>query len=136
VRIGVLLLITLPNVVWSFAAGGLDLTPTQLIQTGWRGRSFDWSRIQDVVVDRDGRRIQVWTDDGRVRRLRAPRRPSRHWPGRRFDQDYDVLGQWWVEHRGADWRPWPTLPSPSQLSPDEPSVAGSPGAYPGWADPR
>ena len=119
-----------------FLSRPVELTPTHLVQRGWPSRSIEWSRIQDVVVQ-TGISVAVWTDDGRTHRLSAPRRPFRSWSSERFDADYTLIGQWWMEHRGADWQPWPAHlhPAPGTW----PSTSsGSPAAAsrPGWARPR
>jgi hypothetical protein len=89
-------------------AGAIELTPSHLVERGFRRRSIPWSRIQDIDVHRG--RVQVWSDDGAVHRLAAPIPKGWYWPGDRFDTEYNQLGQWWVEHRGADWQRLPGNP--------------------------
>jgi hypothetical protein len=95
-------------VLRALIAGSVDLTPTHLVERGLRRRSIEWSRIQDIAVQRG--RLRVWSDDGAVHRLATPIPKGWLWPGNRFDAEYNQLGQWWVEHRGADWRPLPVNP--------------------------
>lgn len=102
------LIFTLILVLRVLLAGSVELTPTHLAERDLRRRSIEWSRIQDIAIHRG--RVQVWSDDGAVHRLATPIPKGWYWPGHRFDTEYNQLGQWWVEHRGADWQPLPVNP--------------------------
>jgi hypothetical protein len=110
---------------------GLVLTPEHAdVVNPLRRRRIPWRDVQGVVLDHldivfglaDGERVTV---------LYPERRTRRGW--RSYDRrvaDRDRIWQWWVDHRGADWRPL-TPPPP----PGSPPVAGAPTVDEVWGSP-
>jgi len=86
---------------------GVDLTPEAAIVRSFRRQTIAWSDLQGVVsTQRFGGAwvIQFVPAQGRPITLRA----GTSWFGfgvathvRQFHQ----VGQWWLAHRGPDWRP-------------------------------
>lgn len=95
---------------------GVDLTPESAKLRGLRRRSIPWQDVQAVVHHR---RLDTWgvrliLESGRPVMLRAPTT----WWGigtAEYERDFERLGQWWLAHRGASWRPMrpeaPSLPT-------------------------
>jgi hypothetical protein len=83
---------------------GVDLTAdAAVVVDPFRTREVPWRDVQAVT-------IESWStvlhrSSGRPVRLFYPGRvwfvPSQ----RRFEADFHRVGQWWLAHRGPDWRP-------------------------------
>ena len=88
---------------------GVTLTSAALRFGKVRRRHIPWADIQAISYDSylTSRRVIVWTADGHRIPLPAPSTVV-FWLGRgRFDRGYHRIGQWWLDHRGPDWRPIP-----------------------------
>jgi hypothetical protein len=109
-----------------------ELTATQLIEHGLRTRAITWARIQDVDVGRLGAKskIRIWSDDGATRFLAVPRST---WNADTLDADCRLISEWWVQHRGKEWRPQVANPwtDPEALPTDNPWVKVGRGSWPG-----
>jgi hypothetical protein len=86
---------------------GVNLTPTHAVVNSIRRDRVSWGRVQAVVEEPflGGRRVVLWTDEGRRIPLRAPIVDFTSVGARRFDRDFHTIGQWWLQHRGPDWQP-------------------------------
>jgi hypothetical protein len=86
-----------------------DLTATHLISRwGRRKQAIAWDRVQGFTVNNTlvSRVLKVISDDGKSKELWAPY--TSFFIGRaRFDAQHNLIGQWWIDHRGPDWRPMP-----------------------------
>lgn len=85
---------------------GVDLTRESAILRGFRRRSVPWHEVQAVVRKR---RFETWVVQliplsGKPVTLRAP---TTSWSlgAAKYERDHQRIGQWWVAHRGASWRP-------------------------------
>jgi hypothetical protein len=91
---------------------GVDLTPESANLRGIRDRSVPLREVQAVVRHR---RLGTWCvqlilESGKALTLRAPTT----WWGfgaTDYERDFNRIGRWWLEHRGASWRP-PAPPAP------------------------
>lgn len=90
---------------------GIELTATHLISRWGRRKAIPWDQVQGLAVQQlfGWRTLEVITDDGKRQRLWAP---CSFWViGRAaFDAQHQLIGQWWVDHRGAQWQPMPVTP--------------------------
>jgi hypothetical protein len=86
---------------------GVTLTPEGAHVHNVRRRFVPWSAVQDVSVGDWGlgRAVSLREVD-RSTRLRAPVTAFLQ-RDRRFEQKVEVIHEWWVAHRGRDWRPAP-----------------------------
>jgi hypothetical protein len=86
---------------------GITLRPEGALLHGlFRRRSVPWSDVQAVTVDDyAGLSVLLWTAARERIRLAAPATMR---PGARFDAGVDLIGQYWIAHRGPGWMPvWP-----------------------------
>jgi hypothetical protein len=85
---------------------GVILDPEVARVNGLRRQVVPWRRVQAVSTESmlGTRRVVLWTDDGGRIPLRAPTATIF---GGRFDVKFHQIGQWWLAHRGADWKPVP-----------------------------
>ena len=99
------------------------LSPERLIVRGWRQWDLSWSEVQAVAPPPRGwfRTRSVSVYDGRGWRPLRALTVSWPWESARVEQQYHQVGQWWLAHRGADWRPAP---------PDQPLWLANPYASP------
>lgn len=101
---------TVARSCWSV---GVTLTPAHAVVHGYlHNRRVAWSEVRAVTQEpwATDRQVVLWTPDGPVR-LRAP--STVLGLGRtRFERDFHTIGQWWLAHRGADWRPAPASADP------------------------
>lgn len=85
-----------------------------------------WSAVQAITLERtalSGSQVAIWTDERRCLELTAPAALLR---SRKVAATVDVIGNWWLAHRGQGWRPAWTYPPPHPPAP--------PGFNP-WAPP-
>jgi hypothetical protein len=102
---GIGLLVGLPLV----ARMRVVLGPDRLTVVGWRRWDMAWSEVQGVVPPAFGwfRRRSVAVYDGRAWRSLLVLTVGWPWERRRVQAQYHQVGQWWLDHRGADWQPMP-----------------------------
>ncbi len=91
---------------WHVRTFGVELTEQAAIVRGPRRHVVPWQDVQAVLdVDELGtRQVVLVRSDGRRFRLRAPT-ATLGWGAREFERNYDLIGRWWIEHRGPQWRP-------------------------------
>ena len=96
-----LVLIGVASVAWF----GITLTPDAAVVHGFGRRRVPWSEVQAVTVERYviELRIVLWTARDKVP-LRAPM-TTFALGEQAVLRAYHQVGQWWLAHRGADWRP-------------------------------
>ena len=88
---------------------GVDLTPESAVVRGfWRRRTIAWREIQGVVSrQRAGTWVvQLLPEHGKLMTLRAATSYFGFGVGTHVQQ-FHQIGQWWLAHRGVDWRPAP-----------------------------
>jgi hypothetical protein len=105
-----------------------DLTRTHLIRRwGRRRRAIAWDRVQGFTINYQlgSRVLKVISDDGNSMPLSAP---STSWfLGRaKFDAQHNLIGQWWVDHRGPNWQAMPVQPWGEPPPPAPPRPSGVP----------
>lgn len=85
---------------------GVDLTQESVNIRGLRRRRVPWQEVQAVVRhnQRATGRVSLILDSGERLALRAPT-SSLGLGGARYERDFHLIGQWWLAHRGQDWRP-------------------------------
>ncbi len=85
---------------------GVELTEQAAVVRGPRTGVVPWQDVQAVLdIDELGaHQVVLVRSDGRRLRLQAPT-AILGWKAQQFARDYDVIGRWWVEHRGPQWRP-------------------------------
>jgi hypothetical protein len=85
---------------------GVDLMPESAIVRGLRRRKVPWQDVQAVVQHRSFGTwgVRLILESGKPVMLRAPT-TSWGFEGANYERDFHRIGQWWVEHRGASWRP-------------------------------
>jgi hypothetical protein len=86
---------------------GVTLKDAELVVRVFRTRHIPWSQVQAVSQQSQmgSRWVVLSLADRKSVRLPAPRVA---WPARgkaKYDEQYHLIGQWWLEHRGAGWRP-------------------------------
>jgi hypothetical protein len=94
-------------VLWTAVFQGVTLTETEIVIRSVRTRRVPWSQIQGLDQRRQSGSgwLRLWLEDGKSVALPTPRIA---WPARNrgtFERDFHLIGQWWLEHRGPDWRP-------------------------------
>ncbi|MET4641520.1 hypothetical protein ABID95_001241 [Streptomyces atratus] len=92
-----------------------------------------WSNVQAIRIERfQGAQIVViYEAGGRRTRLRAPITGFLCWD-RGFEEKFDTIGRWWLDHRGPDWAP--VLLPGAQLS-GPPLPDGNPFGSPTYSAP-
>jgi hypothetical protein len=84
---------------------GVDLREDAAVVVGpFRVREVPWRDVQAVAFGKRGMLTLHLAGGGEVRCLY----PSHNAPfvkWRRVDEDFHRVGQWWLAHRGPDWRP-------------------------------
>ncbi|MCX5317845.1 hypothetical protein [Streptomyces sp. NBC_00154] len=85
---------------------GVTLTESTAIVHSLRRRTIQWSNVQAIRIERfQGAQIVViYEAGGRRTRLRAPITGFLCWD-RGFEEKFDTIGRWWLDHRGPDWAP-------------------------------
>ena len=104
---------------------GLTLRPdAAVVHRPFSSLRIPWSGIQAVTVEDDlGCCVLLWTSDRTRHRLAAPATWRRT---ERFDAIVDVIGRWWLDHRGSDWTPlWMPTEAPT-LAPAPPAAGFNP----------
>ena len=86
---------------------GITLTADEAIVHRGRRRRIRWRDVQFIQIEKstwNSRVIVIYEASGRRTRLRAPisNPPFRD---KDFERKFHVIGEWWLEHRGADWVP-------------------------------
>jgi hypothetical protein len=62
--------------------------------------------VQAVTLEQrlGGTVVTLWAVDRKRISLSAPGRGF-SWDNPRLEREWQTIGDWWVAHRGADWRP-------------------------------
>lgn len=97
---GLVVMFTPPNF-------SITLSPHMAQVRNARRRTICWSDVQVIRIEKRsfGRRtIVIYEATGRKTELRAPVTGPFLWD-RRFDEKFHVIGQWWLDFRGAEWQP-------------------------------
>ena len=100
---------------------GIALTHTEAVVYNLTRKRVPWADIQAVALEgrfRFSKRVVLWSHEhGRVN---VPNVVASVGSRRgRVEDLYHQIGQWWLEHRGADWKlvpwtnPWSGPPPPS-----------------------
>jgi hypothetical protein len=99
------------SAVWTlsfFLSGrqGITLTPDVAVVHRWRSRRVPWAEVQAVTLEQrlGGTVVTLWAVDRKRISLSAPGRGF-GWDNPRLEREWQTIGEWWVAHRGADWRP-------------------------------
>jgi hypothetical protein len=79
---------------------GVELTEESLVMRGLRTREIPWTSIRDITVTSmlGTKQVQLWMDDGKTTKLRAPISGFPYDP--RFDRKLSTLLTWWQMRRG------------------------------------
>jgi hypothetical protein len=86
---------------------GVTLTSTEVRVHSLRRRTIRWTDVRAVTTENVlGTRVVVVHEENRRTRLRAPITGWLTWD-RHFDQKYQTIGQWWLEHSGTVEQPLP-----------------------------
>jgi hypothetical protein len=92
--------------------GGIDLRDEVAVVVGpLRSREIPWRDVQAVAFRR-GIDVTLYLAGGREVRCLYPRHNLLFVSWQRVTADYHRVGQWWLAHRGPDWRPIPSPPAP------------------------
>jgi len=85
----------------------ITLSPHMAQVRNARRRTIYWSDVQAIRIEKKrlgNRAIVIYEANGRQTRLRAPVTGFLLWD-RRFDEKFHVIGQWWLDFRGPEWKP-------------------------------
>jgi hypothetical protein len=95
---------------------GVDLTQESVVVHAVRRRSIPWSQVQAVL--RQVEPLGTWAillilHGGERVVLRLPTTVWGGSGGAEYERSFHRIGQWWLAHRGASWRPErPEAPTP------------------------
>ncbi|MDQ0762213.1 hypothetical protein [Streptomyces canus] len=106
---------------------GVTLTQSTAVVHNLRRRTIQWADIQAILIEpfQGTRTVVIYEADGRRTRLRAPITGFLSWDSG-FDEKFQTIGTWWLEHRGPGWAPVP----PPRASGKGPSAPRDPFAPP------
>lgn len=125
---GLLMWGVLPMVVLALTPFGVTLTPSAAIVHNLRRRTIPWSNVQAIQIESllGSRTIVIYEGGGRRTRLRAPITGFPIWD-RSFEEKFDTIGRWWLDHHSAGWTP---VPPPAVPWDGPPASDGNPYAPP------